>query len=142
MTNNTIKAFAEGIKDAIHHQIGGKVFEVVQDFITLKTFKLKPCSPLLEKYLKTTIRVSGKTGNINVYIADDSSSCLIINDITAPSISVNTTVNALAHAGYLKYVEYTILVASIDDELSQYKKNLANMNSSMLGRPLKKLAAK
>ena len=142
MTNDTIKAFAARINEAVHQHIGGKVFEVVPDFITVKTFKLKPCSPMLEKYIKTTIRVSGKTGNINVYIADDSSSRLIINDITAPSLSVNTTVNALAHAGYLKYVEYTILVASIDDELSQYKRNLANMNSSMLGRPLKKLAAK
>jgi hypothetical protein len=89
-----------------------------------------------------TIRITGKTGKYAVYLADEKSSRLIVNDISVPSLSISTCINALEHAGYFNYLEYSFLVASVDEELMQYKKRLSQLNANILGQQKKLLAAK
>lgn len=142
MTNDEVKDFASKINRSISERYKATVFEISPDFITVKTFKLKPINAILEKYVKTTIRITGKTGKYAVYLADEKSSRLIVNDISVPSLSISTCINALEHAGYFNYLEYSFLVASVDEELMQYKKRLSQLNANILGQQKKLLAAK
>ena len=141
MTSDTVKDFASKINHSISERYKGRVFEIVPDFMTLKTYKLKPANAILEKYVKTTVRISGKTGKITVYLADEKSARVIVSDISIPSLSLNTCLNALEHAGYFNYLEYTFLVASVDEELAEYKKRLTEININMMDRK-RLLAAK
>lgn len=134
MINDVVKDFASKINRAISERYKAKVFEISPDFLTLKTYKLKPINNILEKYLKTTIRISGKTGKFAVYLADEKSSRMIVNDISVPMLSINTCINALEYAGYFKYLEYSFLVASIDEELAQYRNHLSQINTNIMGR--------
>lgn len=141
MNNDDVKNFASKINRSISERYKATVFEISPDFLTLKTYKLKPINTILEKYVKTTIRITGKTGKYAVYLADEKSSRLIVNDISVPSLSISTCINALEHAGYFNYLEYSFLVASVDEELAQYRNHLTQVNNNMLGRK-KLLAAK
>ena len=141
MTSDTVKDFASKINPSSSERYKGRVFEIVPDFMTLKTYKLKPANAILEKYVKTTVRISGKTGKITVYLADEKSARVIVSDISIPSLSLNTCLNALEHAGYFNYLEYTFLVASVDEELAEYKKRLTEININMMDRK-RLLAAK
>ena len=136
MTTEQVKLYADKLNRAISERYGGRVFEVKQDFITIKAFELKVLNPYISKLMNSTLKVTWRDNQLKIYISGKNTSKLVVS-ISDVSYYTSGVMKTLEHFGFFKYLDYCITVAGIEEELVTYRARLASMEKALISGTLK-----
>ena len=131
MTTEQVKFYADKLNRAISERYGGRIFEVKQDFITVKTFELKVLNPYISKVMTSTLKVSWRNNELKIYFSGKNSSKLVVC-VSDVSFYTSIVMKTLENFGFFKYLDYSITVAGIEEELATYRARLSNMENSLI----------